>query len=923
MMPNRYSQAELDRFKPQLAALEGMLGSGFDVHGALQSLEAWQAGFNDFYQRYQQERREAVAEVPVGQGAGVAVEERSASWYSGARTGSGVWPRYRDRVSAKLPQSAVETIDSTTGWILGACANPLEPGDRRKGLVIGFVQSGKTANYSGLIAKSVDAGYRIVIVLAGMYSNLREQTQVRLAKDLAINESHDDSAGGVAFVPATSASMDIGRPDQFGALNNRQNVLFMVVKKNPTRLRNVADFLDGLSESIRSQRAVLIVDDESDQATPNTLRAKNEISTINGCLREIWSKVRVGSYVAYTATPFANIFIDPDDNTDLYPEDFAFALPKPQGYMGSREFFDLDDTLPEDGGPADRSTMSTDLAIEIPEAEADELKAAKADLEDYAPEVKGSLEEAIRWFAIATALRRMRAGRVEHSSMLVHMSHFVDAHMAQKDALDEFRLDTGLDLDAEERAFREVYGKQIERGAAYREVGVDAPDWGELWPAVKETWRSIRVVVDNGRSTDRLNYPDGDPQTVIAVGGGTLSRGLTLEGLVVSYFLRSSNTYDTLLQMGRWFGFRPGYQDLTRVWVGPGLLEEFRFLAQVEEELRAEVHQMMEQGLSPKQLGVKIRNHPGRLEITGRNRMAATRLVGAGLGGQRYQSTYLDISEQGVQRSQETARSLVAKAAEEGTLWDARHEGGPRLITDVSSRSIVDFLEQTWVPDVYPWIQSDVVARWLSKEMPDATWNVVLASPGGRRERADFDFGPGITVRTSVRSRVSDWSEMSYKGREIPEGADLVNIRALLSDGDIVSDLRVMRDASGLSEPQQELTDTWLREAARRTGAEKLTVQKRARQEVIPGQGLLILYAIDPDSAPSSDSATRSALDAPEVPVAFGIVFPALSDPSDEGDFYAVVPPAERFAEVSEEDEDDDLSMPIDDEGDFTLPGNS
>lgn len=923
-MPNRYSQAELDRFGPFLAMLDGLLTNNYDMQEALRTLEGYQPGFNDFYQRHQLERREAVAEVPVGEGAGVAVDERPISWYNGGSAGKGVWPRYRDRISAKLPPSAVETIDSTTRWILGRCANPLVPGDRKKGLVIGFVQSGKTANYSGLIAKSVDAGYRIVIVLAGMHSNLREQTQVRLATDLAINESRVEAAGGVALIPVTSANKDVGEAkDQVSLLNVQHNVLFMVVKKNPTRLRNVAAFLDELSMGVRHKRAVLIIDDESDQATPNTLRAKDEISTINSCLRDIWSKVVVGSYVAYTATPFANIFIDPADEADLYPEDFVYALPKPEGYMGSREFFDLDDTLPADGSAGGGSSMSSDLAIEVSIDEADDLKATRQDLEDYAPTVQGALEEAIRWFAIATALRRTRAGRIDHSSMLVHMSHFVDAHMAQKDALDEFRLSTGLDLDMEESAFRKVFEMQIGRGARYRDEQTEIPEWGDLWPAVKETWRSIRVVVDNGQSTDRLNYPDGDPQTVIAVGGGTLSRGLTLEGLVVSYFLRSSSTYDTLLQMGRWFGFRPGYQDLTRVWVGPGLLGEFRFLAQVEEELRAEVEQMMDQGLSPRQLGVMIRNHPGRLEITGRARMVAARLVGAGLGGQRYQSTYLDISGEGIRRSQAAARTVVDRAVAEGSLWDDPQDGGARLITGVRSETILEFLRQTWVPDVYPWIQPELVGSWLKKKMPDASWNVVLASPRGSAKRATFDFGHGISVRTSVRSRVAGWTSMGYKGQEFPEGADLVNIRALLSDGDIVSDLRVMRDASGLSADQKDQAEQWLEAAAERSGAEKLAAQKRARQEAIPGQGLLILYAIDPESEPGTASEARAPLGAPDVPVAFGIVFPALLDPSDEGDFYAVIPPSERFAVISDEDEGDDGAMPIDDEGDYTFPSVS
>src|SRR5699024_7641296 len=186
-----------------------------------------------------------------------------------------------------------------------------------------------------------------------------------------------------------------------------------------------------------------------------------------------------------------------------------------------------------------------------------------------------------------------------------------------------------LDVDNQELAFKSVFDEEIDNAAPLR-GGQSVPKWDQLWPVAAEILANVVVKIDNGRSDDRLIYIPGKPQTVIAVGGGTLSRGLTLEGLVVSYFLRSSNTYDTLLQMGRWFGFRPGYADLVRVWMGPGLLDEYAHLASVERQLRDEVEEMEKEGRTPREFAIKVRSHPGRLEITGKNKMTAAQLVRAG-----------------------------------------------------------------------------------------------------------------------------------------------------------------------------------------------------------------------------------------------------------------------------------------------------
>ena len=435
---------------------------------------------------------------------------------------------------------------------------------------MGSVQSGKTANYAGVIAKAIDARYRIIIVLSGIHSNLRQQTQIRLESDLRVEDSlrHGRLAYSKLTGEQTASGQDMDIPDSRSAgsvLSNPDIVVFMVVKKNSARLRRVAEFLQGIPKSRRAERPVLLIDDESDQATPNSASGRQRISAINKRVRDIWGEIVTGTYIGYTATPFANIFINPRDAKDLYPEDFCYALPRPSDYMGASTFFDLEKQDSVDGGTPEQ--MISRLSIELSEAESAVLVPKGRDLSSYAPTMTPGLQESIAWFLLSTAVRRIREGRSRHSSMLVHTSHRVPAHDALQAVVEEYLGELRESFPDRETEFRKLFEREIDRASDLRS-GERVPEWREIWTKVGDVLAETAVKVDNGQSKDRLNYPDDDAQTIIAIGGGTLSRGLTLEGLISSFFLRTSSTYDTLLQMGRWFGFRPGYADLARVWVG-------------------------------------------------------------------------------------------------------------------------------------------------------------------------------------------------------------------------------------------------------------------------------------------------------------------------------------------------------------------
>lgn len=869
----------------------------------LTSLAQYDPTFPAAYSAYLQAERERIEDLATTHSL---VKDRGiAAWYSGPKSTKGIWPAYRGKLESRLPEEAVRDVDASTTQILSQCANPFERGDLRKGLVIGYVQSGKTANYAGLIAKAVDAGYRIIIVLAGMHSNLRAQTQARLDGDLRLRELKD---GGVAWHPLTDVHSDIAPTNPVGPVGNSGNAIVMVVKKNEKRLANVLAYLRSISmqhPDMLLSRATLIIDDESDQATPNTKGAKNLVSTINQRIRDIWAEVRTGTYVAYTATPFANIFIDPNDEKELYPDDFAVVLPRPAGYMGADTYFDTSALDDEEGVPRDA------LARTVPEDEAAVLAPTGRDLTSYDPHITQSLSDAIRWFLIATAIRRLRTGAADHSSMLLHTSHRVDAHDRLRDAVVDFLREIALHDDRHHDAFKAVFEAEADRAEELRD-GEPAPGWDDLWPVIDDLVSRVQVRVDNGTSTNRVSYPDDEPQTVVAIGGGTLSRGLTLEGLVVSFFLRTSNAYDTLLQMGRWFGFRPGYRDLARVWTASGMLDDYAHLALVERELREDIAVMIDENMSPSEMAIPVRAHKGRLQITGAGKMDFVDLVHTGLGGTRRQTIYLDRSHGGIERRQAAARELVAQATRTtGRLAakPAAREDAPssHLFQGISHSDVVGFLDQYGVFAVDAALQPSAMKEWTEKHGRDKSWDLLLVS--GRADAAQtFEYAPGVVVHAVSRAPLADGWDNSRFQDEIARGHDIVNIRALMSSNDSTMDLSIM-DRNGLLNPVDAADLRTLNKSS-------TEAVKKFRRRSRPDTGLLVLYAVGKDSEPAPTSRrTRVAMEADDHLIGVAVVFPP-AEFERAGDYYAVA--VNSIFDGGEDETEDEDPQILDDEADFT-----
>lgn len=807
-------------------------------------------------------------------------EARLSQWYTGTEEGDRYWPFYRAKLEAEHADY-IESVDEASRAVVSHLANPTIEGLKTKGMVVGHVQSGKTANYTAVIAKAADAGYRFFVVLAGLHNNLRRQTQERLEEDLI---------SGREWQKLTTDEADFGTVRAGAAMMSSRLPVIAVVKKNARRLDKLRRFLLSVDETTRRKCPILILDDEADQATPNSVdlsRPGRDRSAINRLVRDIWAAVPTGSYVGYTATPFANVFMDPDDSAELYPSDFLIDLPRPDTYFGAEKLFGKD-VLDDNGEP----DLGLDVIRTVTESEAAVLRppSRTEEREVFDPPLPTSLEDAIRWFLVATAIRRAR-GKRKHSSMLIHTTQYTQPHFAMRDRVRGFI--GGLEADQPElqKSF------ETESLRASEAATLPLPPWRDVKAELGSVLLDASVVVDNGSSEERLTYhhldENGRPEieTVVAIGGATLSRGLTLEGLVVSYFNRSSNTYDTLLQMGRWFGYRPGYEDLPRIWMTDDLAADFRFLALVEEEIRSDMHRMEAASLTPEQFGVRVRSHPGRLQITGK--MGVAKPVRMSFSGQRKQTFIFDeTNRQLLDGNLDAARMLIRSIGAEA--FAAGEATGVRwLARGVASPVVLSFFEAYHFHADQPTLDSELVNGWIRKSAMAASWNVAVMGPGSaaRAGRETVDLGLPSPSPYVTRAPLET------------SGVGTANIKALLSQSDWVADL-----------------DPDVVRTGRDTGLSFDQVREKETKD-----GLLMIFPIDPHSAPVGAKkrlGSRRDMEAVAPVIGLGIVFPEIGDgaPAFEA-FYSVRPDWSAITDDVEvpEDTEDSAEVTFDEKAEQTL----
>jgi hypothetical protein len=659
------------------------------------------------------------------------------------------WSRYRKLLNLKgLPKSVIDATDEVTDRVLDRLGDPRNMSRwSRRGMVVGHVQSGKTQNYTGLICKAADAGYRLIVVIAGIHNNLRNQTQARIDEGFIgrdtgrlahANKAQRQKIIGVGQfdqrefpVSLTNTLRDFNKAtattntSQIGQYNVP---VVLVIKKNSSTLKNLLEWLKEHSVHQGTQmvsQPMLLIDDEADNASINTAYARDEVTRINGQIRELLSLFHRSCYVGYTATPFANIFIDPDTDDealkqDLFPRHFIIGLDAPSNYFGAQKVF-LD---------------ASDQHVRLIDDNEDVLP-MKHKIDHPVDVLPKSLLKAVRAFIVARAIRNARGQQAAHASMLVNASRFTDVQGRLRSKIadvvgrirDAVAVEGGKGRAAlhnpEIAALHAVWEEQY--------ANAEGADWPAIQARLHEVLVAARVVeVNASKRSQALDYDQGGEHgvTVIAIGGFSLSRGLTLEGLTVSYFLRNSIMYDTLMQMGRWFGYRPGYEDLCRVWIPADGVGWYAHIHEAMDDLQTQLKRMELAKATPEQFGLAVRSHPESLIVTARNKMGTGREfpMKVGLAGKLIETTRIRTDRAQLDRNRQAGQDLVAAIQARGLADE--HPSRGTLYRSVPVDLVRDFLRvfraDAADPLTDPRLMSDYIDARAETELKE--WDVLIAS---------------------------------------------------------------------------------------------------------------------------------------------------------------------------------------------------
>lgn len=674
------------------------------------------------------------------------------------------WNRYRDYLRNKKHWSTdtLRSMDRDTDNILDVIANPRtdEPFDRR-GLVVASVQSGKTANYIGIISKAADAGYKIIIVMAGIYNVLRNQTQERIEDGFVGYDLVSKKYVGVGNREQRRPLLGTSRIRDFNKATEdtmrgvtsghvREPLVF-VIKKNTNSLREISLWLEN---NCKDDGPLLLIDDEADNASINVEYDKGNISKINGQIRKMLKLFSQSAYVGYTATPFANVLIDSKSSDeeagdDIFPRSFIYTLEQSTAYFGAEKVFgDIDNPRPK----YVRWIFDDDASQGIKRRSGDVLE-----------ELPQSLEQAIDTFIVACAIRVLSEDKDEHMTMMVNMSpyrtvqhsiyylidNYVEMLRRSINSYAALPSDLALSSSAKLRELHQIWEKEYSKFPF---------TWDDVLAVLQETIRPVTLAEINSQSKDALDY-EHSPQRVIAIGGYRLSRGLTLEGLIVSYYARNARAYDSLMQMARWFGYRFGYEDLCRVWMTEQSAQWYAYVANATKELIDEVRAMCTAHSTPQEYGLRIKSSPDTLMITARNKMGAGTTIKPAkvrLDGAFVETSAFDRDPETLRTNEELVQDFLRELQAHHCLPDENYStncGRPsgKLIRRVPSDLIRDYIRRYHNSIESPKTNSGYLLRHIDllEERGHGDWDVFITAPSQPQTDATFTaFG-----ETSIRER--------------------------------------------------------------------------------------------------------------------------------------------------------------------------
>lgn len=766
---------------------------------------------------------------------GVLIEEKGhVKWFLSAKAKLDMkyWERYRKYLLTDkgFSSNVVNTMDDILDTLTDLLGDPSRDiAYSRRGLIIGDVQSGKTANYTGLICKAADSGYKVIVLLTGTLEKLRQQTQQRIdegfvgsASDAMIKQKEDGIITGVGkydssvhpmVLTSTSDDFKSSNASSLGFDLRAINVpVIFVIKKNVSVLKRLNKWLKTFNQNgdQKISNSLLVIDDEADNASVNTKADPEDTPTaINGQIRELVSMFEKSSYVGFTATPFANIFIDPDTSDamgkeDLFPKDYIYSLNAPSNYIGARNVFN------EDGSAKgmlveinDDDTDPNSIATILPLSHKSSIQVR------VLPE---DLKTAIASFLLANTIEDLDGLTKNHRSMLINVSRFTAVQEGIQVLVNEYLKNLQADIRNyalldENKALKSSYLQKIKD--TYEEIYSEvAYSWGDIQKHLHASCAAIFVQLFNikaGQNFSYDDYPDG--ARVIAVGGMSLSRGLTLEGLVISYFYRNSKMYDTLMQMGRWFGYRPKYDHICRIFMSSESIEWYRHISLATDELREEIKKYEDTGLTPMDFGLRVRSDITSLLVTARNKMrsAESRECVISLSGECIETPeiYSDIDKnaKNIEAVSELVKQLSSLGIERND--ECKKDTVRFGFKGAPMATVLDFIEKL---DISPKNEQFNVAtltkfikNYKGHELKE--WDIAFATGNSN---VTVDFGEGIVYHYPTRSFsvMNEGKIVRMSGSKRRLGTSSDGQYGL--DENTITDIKDKAKANGVENPSQK-----------------------------------------------------------------------------------------------------------------------
>jgi hypothetical protein len=864
------------------------------------------------------------------------------SWYLMTHNDGFFWNRYRKYLEKKETwnKDVVRRLHETTNGIMDDLGDPTDQTKTftRRGLLLGDVQSGKTATYTAICNKAADSGYKVIIVLAGLLENLRFQTQERLDAEFAGRESKytlDTKADikiknmsvGVGkigpFNPEkriscfTSVSTDFSKSVVMSndlTLRNLKGTALFVVKKNKSVLNNLYKWLveNNAMDNGKIEMSLLLIDDEADNASVNTKNDEYNPTAINDAIRRILDSFTQSSYLGITATPFANIFIDPNTPDgmpdDLFPRHFLTVLPSPSTYIGAENIFGNGD---DDDGHVRHDAKYSNSLIRLYSSEMDgyfKFKHKKT-LADELYDLPGSLEEALAYFFLVTAVRDKRGDNNKHCSMMINVSRFTDVQNVLVEIIEKWVKDVRCDIEDYGRLSTDdalkIHNIQYLKAiwAKYNFESLAQCSWEVvLHEFLFDAVRRIEIrAVNQSTGSASLNYYayKNTGFRVIAVGGNSLSRGLTLEGLCVSYFYRNTMMYDTLLQMGRWFGYRPNYEDLFKIWISEEAVDWYGYITDATIELKTELIRMEKQNQTPEEFGLKVRQDPNSLIVTARNKMRTGTIVSRPItvSGRLIETPRLKNRRESLENNERLCRKLIHELdGIEGVTRILNESPKAILWRHVPKNYIVDIVHNF---DSHPWhlnFQPLALSEYIDRDEDGLleTWDIAV--PFGSFEDMNNPYNlegysEKFTIKPEWHAIKEDSSMLRVSGTHVKVGAG-TSTRIGLSESEITRIkqlIKLKNKGKKNDEEEEKITDsTYLKYGQKDDGSTRYPI--------------LMIHIVKTKAEEGGDPLIKC----PEYIYALGLGFPHTGRMERTANYVVNLNELKNWVDIGDEDEEDD-----------------